>query len=265
MDKDRIEEDIKKLLEKLDSLSMSELYEAPKMQTVEKRLNAKISILINSSLSGVHERLKGLDSGIAELIRAIKEGVVSNKELANESKKYYRSLRIWSIVLGLATICLVLVSYWQGSLLKTYSRETQNLSKIAQEQLDLQLQPALVIVSDEPFRRYSKTLSLFNIGSGAASDISVSCEGRQWQFIDIPDFLDTKKESGLGYIETDRDLSQISEDEIRRESNYYFSFKNNEQLTIRIDYENINNKKYYTKVLISPQGVKLLSRGEIED
>jgi len=268
MDKNRIEKiekELEGLVAKLDSLSMSKLYEAPQMQTVEKRLNAKIAILINTSLSSVNERLKQLGEGITSLIQAIKDGVESNKKLTTASMNYYESLKKWSRLLALATFLLVLVGSFQGCLLWRYTKETQNLSKVAQEQLDLQLQPALVIASTKYSSRFSKTLELINIGNGAASNIRITCVDKPWQFVHLPDFLDTKDRRTLWYIETNEDLFQIPEAKISRESESRFHFNSDDQLSIKILYENINNKEYYTEMIISSEGAKIKSRGQVTD
>jgi len=261
MGNENLKEEIKKLMEKLNPLSMGQINEAQQMETVEKKLNAKVALLISSSLTDIYQRLQGLEEGLSKLIQAIRDGIKSNEEFSEASKKYYKSLKTWSIVLGIATIGLGIIGFWQAYLLSTYTKETQKLSKTAQEQLDLQLQPALVINTDTYSDEHYTSLFIVNIGNGSALNIEVTSDDKEIDFIELPNFIDTTNRIKRLYFVEKRLLNNntIKRNDIKS----IYAFKENKELAVELKYENINRRKYFTKLKVSAKGVKLISRGAI--
>lgn len=265
MDKNKLEKEIEDLLNSLSTKSMNNIHQGPEMETLEKKLMSRIGILANINLSDINKRFEDLGKAISEVNYSIKAGIESNKLLAEETKKHNNSVRIWTIVLAIATILLVVSGIWQGVSLAIYTRETQKLSKVAQEQLDLQLQPALIINTEGLLGSPDRDLYLLNIGNGTALNIQITSENNGLQFINIPNFIEAKKEKSLYYVNDSVQLSKVSGKELEDAMNYTISFTENKEIKIRLDYENINNKKYFTKVAISNKGVRLIERGEVRN
>jgi len=260
-----LEKKIEELMNILDSKSMGNINEAQQMETIEKKLKAKIDLLVSKNLNSTNIKLQELGEGITKLNKLIRDNIDSNDKFARETKNYYSSLKLWSIVLGIATAGLVLVGGWQGCNLNIYTKETQKLVSVAQEQLDLQLQPALMItiwgLSDSPY----KNIDLINIGNGVALNILVTSEDKSLQFVDTPSLLLPKEEKSLYYIEGSIDLSKKTDKDLRQLEKISIDLGNKKEFKIRIDYENIKNKKYFTLLTVNIEGVKLIERGEVKD
>lgn len=272
MDLGKLNKEIEELLGRLDQLNMGNISQGQTMETVEKKLQSRIGILVSASLKNTNEvllqiteKIKDLGNGLGQLNQAIRDVIVSNESIAGETKQYYKSLKTWSVVLGVATIALVIVGCWQGFLLNKYTTETQKLSKVAQEQIELQLQPALIAnsygFSDDSHRQFE----LVNIGNGAALNINAICKDCIVRFVHLPNFLESKKDKPLYFILKNIDALNLSSIELYRNSTNIFDFSQNKELEIRLEYDNINNKRYFTELIISARGVKIKKRGIITE
>ena len=260
IDKDKLEKEIKELLDALDTKSMNRVSQDKDMETIEKKFRSRIGLYVasnlkdvNSRIQEINERLSGLGSGLFGLDQSIKDGIESNKNLADKSNKYSISNLFLSGALVFATVCSVGVAIWQGAFIRTYTLETQKLSRVAKEQLGLQLQPTLVVDTDGSTGSLYRFLRLKNIGNGTALNITIS--SKDIEFVEIPDFLESK-------VEKDLFLKVLGSEPKRYGKERAYNFKNNEELNIHLGYENINRKKYYTQVIVSKDGVKFVSSGE---
>ncbi len=102
-------------------------------------------------------------------------------------------------------------------------------------------------------------LRLVNIGHGVGLNIKITSDNDNICFVDIPSLIYSTSDKSLRFI--DKALNRPTAEAIRQSSNAY-SFKQNNKLIINLDYENVNNKKYFTKVEISKDGFRLIGRGE---
>jgi hypothetical protein len=244
--------EIEELIEKLSKQSMGNINQAQLMETNEKILKAKIGKLTylslkdtNIILNNFNNDLNRLQISLSNLDESIKNGIESNKE-------YGISIKRWTIVLAVTAVLSA------GIAIK-YTQTTKELSRTAQEQLDLQLQPALMVISEGSPESDFRYLRLVNIGYGVGLNIKITSDNDNISFVDIPSLIYSTSDKSLRFI--DKALNRPTVEAIRQSSNAY-SFKQNNKLVINLDYENVNNKKYFTKVEISKDGFRLIGRGE---
>jgi hypothetical protein len=261
MDKTLKEMTIEELINYIAERKINNIYEEPQIIKAEKILNAKLGQLTNenikntnNNLESIKERLGGLGGGISQLNQALRDGIKSSEELGDKNMKHANAIKWLTVVLAIAGI-------WQGCLLNTYTKETQKLVLTTQEQLDLQLQPALMVTTYGP-ESIHKSLYLVNIGHGAAFNIKITSDDKNIQFVDIPNIMYYSEDNckNLYYISSPF-VSSPSE----KDKNHDYNFEGNKELIVTLNYENLNNKKYFTKVRINKEDVYSLGRGRVKE
>lgn len=258
MDKSLKEMSIEELIDYIDKLAASETYRPGK---AEKILSTKLALLTNENikktndnLESIKERLGGLGGGVSQLNQALRDGIRSSEELGDKNIQHANAIKWLTFVLAIAGI-------WQGCLLNIYTKETQKLVLTTQEQVDLQLQPALMVIS-ESSENTNKSLYLVNIGQGVAFNIEVTSDDKNIQFVDIPNIMNYGDEryKSLSYI-----LSPFILPPSEKDKKHWYNFEGNKELIVTLNYENLNNKKYFTKVKINKEKVYLLDRGRVRE
>lgn len=160
------------------------------------------------------------------------------------------------IISLVANLFIVVAGIRQTILLNNYTMETQRLRTVAQEQLDLQLQPALIVTADGISNSNIKYLRLTNIGHGVGLNIRITSNNDNIQFTEIPNIMYSNSDKALCFI------NKSSKNSSDHGNNAYSFVDDNSKLIINLEYDNINNKTYFTKIEVAKERVKLLERGE---
>ncbi len=240
------------LIDYINNKDIVNVYERSEINKAEKILKARLEQSsheslkdIHSSLMSIKDRLFGFNTGIAQLKEVIGDTVESSKRLARSNEEYFEKLKFWLLILLGAVILLTFLGFRQVKLFENYTKETQRFVEVAQAQLDFQMQPVLILEVSRPFGNARGFVSLKNIGNGEALNIDIKPKEGNMSFTHVPDMLETDVSKPL------------------HKKPYPFGAA--EDLIIMINYENINNKKYFTKAKIVKDKAYIVERGVVPE
>ena len=195
--------------------------------------------------------------GIVQVVGATSDNFKKASENAEKASRV--QIRQTYAIIGLtaalflATATMAWVGYKQ-------MQEAQRLTKVSQEQIDLQLQPALMVKTDNSIGD-RRELYLVNIGNGPAVNIDIASDDDNKAFVLLSHLLESKEQSSVHVVYSPKDKNNLTEKEIYNSYPEY-DFGNKQSLTFNISYTNIKNRPYFSKVKISKFKIELISMGE---
>lgn len=245
--------EIKELLDKIVDRSMP-------IEAVHAKIRNKI-LLAEQELK-LYE-LEKVDTSIEKLIEIVRAvgSTSDNLKKASENieisskvqKKQTNTMIFWTRALVFATLVMAAIGYFQ-------MREAQKLTKVSQEQIDLQLQPALMVKTGNSIGTRQE-LYLVNIGNGPAVNIDIASNDDSKAFVLISHLLESKEQGSIHVVYSPKDKNNLTGKEIYNSYSEY-DFGNKQSLTLNISYTNIKNRTYFSKVKISKFKIELISMGE---
>lgn len=198
---------------------------------------------------------------LVEIVRTLGYTAETLKDAATKAEnsssiqaRQTNAVIFWTAALVIATFIMAGMGYFQ-------MREAQKLTKVSQEQIDLQLQPALMVKTDNPIGGSRQELYLVNIGNGPAVNIDITSDNDSRAFVLLSHLLESKEQASIYVVYGPKDKNNLTEKEIYNSYPEY-DFSNEQSLILNISYTNIKNRPYFSKVKISKFKIELVSMGE---